>query len=116
MAGADLRVAGEDRSDDRREVRKGPPRRSESAGEQGVTGEQRVRLRRGEADRSSIPVTWALGANDADDVIAEATAKLEACEHHSFKLKMGSQDPAGDIGRIDKIAAHSPPERAYGLT
>ncbi|MQA82833.1 MAG: chloromuconate cycloisomerase [Streptosporangiales bacterium] len=55
--------------------------------------------------RDSLPVTWALGASDADDIIGEATAKLEAGEHHSFKLKMGSQDPAADIGRIEKVAA-----------
>lgn len=54
--------------------------------------------------RDSIPVTWALGASDADGIITEATAKLEAGEHTSFKLKMGSQDPADDTRRIEKVA------------
>jgi len=53
--------------------------------------------------RAALPVTWALGAADADEIIAEATSKLEAGQHASFKLKMGSQDPDGDVRRIEKV-------------
>jgi len=55
--------------------------------------------------RAALPVTWALGAADADEIIAEAASKLEAGQHASFKLKMGSQDPDGDVRRIEKVAA-----------
>ncbi|NKQ54597.1 chloromuconate cycloisomerase [Amycolatopsis sp. K13G38] len=54
--------------------------------------------------RESIPVTWALGAEDADIVIAEAEEKLEAGLHTSFKLKMGATDPRGDAARIVAVA------------
>jgi muconate cycloisomerase len=50
--------------------------------------------------RESIPVTWALGAEDADIVIAEAEEKLASGEHTSFKLKMGATDPRRDLDRI----------------
>src|SRR6185312_12959000 len=53
----------------------------------------------------AIPVTWALGAADADEIIAEASAKLDTGQHASFKLKMGSQDPDSDVRRIEKVAA-----------
>jgi muconate cycloisomerase len=55
--------------------------------------------------RSAIGVTWALGAADADEIIAEAAAKLDTGQHASFKLKMGSQDPDTDVRRIEKVAA-----------
>ena len=55
--------------------------------------------------RPAIPVTWALGAADADEIIAEAGAKLDTGQHASFKLKMGSQDPDSDVRRIEKVAA-----------
>jgi len=54
--------------------------------------------------RPSLPVTWALGATAADEIVEEAAAKLDAGEHRSFKLKMGSQDPEDDVRRIEKIA------------
>ncbi len=54
--------------------------------------------------RESIPVTWALGAEDADIVIAEAEEKLAAGLHSSFKLKMGAIDPAADTTRIASVA------------
>jgi muconate cycloisomerase len=59
--------------------------------------------------RESIPVTWALGAASADEIVAEATAKLDAGEHTTFKLKMGADDPACDVARIAKIAASLAP-------
>ncbi len=54
--------------------------------------------------RTSIDVTWALGAEPEDVVIAEALAKLEAGEHRSFKLKMGALEPDEDSRRVCAIA------------
>ncbi|HEY3016094.1 MAG TPA: muconate/chloromuconate family cycloisomerase [Nocardioides sp.] len=54
--------------------------------------------------RTSIDVTWALGAEPEDVVIAEALAKLEAGEHRSFKLKMGALEPDEDTRRVCAIA------------
>lgn len=54
--------------------------------------------------RRSIPVTWALGTDPADIVVEEALGKLDAGLHHSFKLKMGSQDPADDVARVTAVA------------
>ena len=54
--------------------------------------------------RRSIPVTWALGADPAPVVVEEALAKLDAGEHHSFKLKMGALDPAEDTKRVCEVA------------
>jgi len=53
--------------------------------------------------RSSIPVTWALGAEPAEVVIEEAQRKLAAGEHASFKLKMGADDPAADVRRVRTV-------------
>lgn len=55
--------------------------------------------------RSSLPVTWALGATEADAVIEEAEAKLAAGLHTSFKLKMGASEPRDDVERVLKVAA-----------
>jgi muconate cycloisomerase len=55
--------------------------------------------------RPAIDVTWALGAAGADEIIAEASSKLDTGQHASFKLKMGSQDPGDDVRRIEKVAA-----------
>lgn len=52
-----------------------------------------------------VPVTWALGAARPDEIIEEATGKLDAGKHASFKLKMGSQDPEADVERIEKVAS-----------
>jgi len=49
-------------------------------------------------------VTWALGTEPADIVVEEALGKLDAGLHHSFKLKMGSQDPADDVARVTAVA------------
>jgi muconate cycloisomerase len=54
--------------------------------------------------RESIPVTWALGADDADIVINEAEEKLAAGIHYSFKLKMGAADPRADTERVVAVA------------
>jgi muconate cycloisomerase len=55
--------------------------------------------------RSSIPVTWALGTEDAGTVVDEALSMLESGRHRSFKLKMGAQDPEADTRRIVEIAS-----------
>ncbi|SNR73986.1 muconate cycloisomerase [Haloechinothrix alba] len=54
--------------------------------------------------RESIPVTWALGAEEADGVSAEAEDKLLSEGHVSFKLKMGAQDPRADCDRVLAVA------------
>jgi muconate cycloisomerase len=54
--------------------------------------------------RRSIPVTWALGTEPAPMVIEEALRKIDAGQHHSFKLKMGALDPADDVARVCAIA------------
>ncbi len=54
--------------------------------------------------RTSVPVTWALGTESADVVVDEALAKIDAGLHHSFKLKMGAQEPAADVARVAAVA------------
>lgn len=54
--------------------------------------------------RTSVPVTWALGTEDAATVVQEAEAVLESGRHTSFKLKMGAQDPEADTSRVVEIA------------
>ncbi|ONI74067.1 chloromuconate cycloisomerase [Kribbella sp. ALI-6-A] len=54
--------------------------------------------------RTSVPVTWALGTEPAQVVVEEALSKLDAGLHRSFKLKMGAQDPAADVARIQAVA------------
>ena len=54
--------------------------------------------------RTSVPVTWALGAEPAPLVVEEALGKLDAGLHRSFKLKMGAQEPADDVIRVATIA------------
>lgn len=54
--------------------------------------------------RRSIPVTWALGAEPASVVVEEALGKFDAGTHHTFKLKMGAQEPAADVERVTTIA------------
>lgn len=54
--------------------------------------------------RESIPVTWALGAEDADIVITEAEEKLAGGIHSSFKLKMGADDPRVDADRVVAVS------------
>lgn len=54
--------------------------------------------------RDSIPVTWALGADDPKPIVEEAEVKLDDGLHSSFKLKMGVLDPDEDVSRIGEIA------------
>ena len=55
--------------------------------------------------RESIPVTWALGADPAPQVIDEIERKLADGGHASFKLKMGGCDAAEDLVRVTEIAS-----------
>ncbi len=54
--------------------------------------------------RTSIDVTWALGADPEEVVVEEALAKLQAGEHRTFKLKMGALEPEEDTRRVCAIA------------
>lgn len=54
--------------------------------------------------RDAIPVTWALGAEDAAEVTAEAEELLAAGRHQSFKLKMGAAAPKQDVERVLAVA------------
>ena len=58
----------------------------------------------GGAFRDRLPVTWALGAEPAAAVIAEAGDLLDRGLHRSFKLKMGAEDPPADVERVAAIA------------
>lgn len=58
----------------------------------------------GGAVRTSLPVTWALGATDAGPVIEEARGRLDAGLNTSFKLKMGALPADEDVARIQEVA------------
>lgn len=58
----------------------------------------------GGAARTRVPVTWALGTEAAPVVVEEALGKLDAGLHHSFKLKMGAQEPDADVARVEAVA------------
>jgi muconate cycloisomerase len=53
--------------------------------------------------RTSIDVTWALGAEPEEVVVEEALTKLRE-GHRSFKLKMGALPPEEDTRRVAAIA------------
>ncbi|WUJ75458.1 muconate/chloromuconate family cycloisomerase [Kribbella soli] len=53
--------------------------------------------------RTSVDVTWALGAEPEEVVVEEALAKLRD-GHRSFKLKMGALAPEEDTRRVCAIA------------
>ncbi|MEU4291694.1 muconate/chloromuconate family cycloisomerase [Kribbella sp. NPDC026596] len=54
--------------------------------------------------RTSVDVTWALGADPEEVVVEEALTKLRSGAHKTFKLKMGALDPEEDTRRICAIA------------
>jgi muconate cycloisomerase len=54
--------------------------------------------------RTSIDVTWALGAEPVEVVVDEIERILDSGEHRSFKLKMGAADPSDDVERVSRIA------------
>ncbi len=55
--------------------------------------------------RDEIDVTWALGVLPLDEAVAEIEERIASHGHRSFKLKMGSGDPAVDTQRISELAA-----------
>lgn len=57
----------------------------------------------GGAFRKELDVTWALGVLPLDEAIAEVEERIESHGHKSFKLKMGSGDPATDTSRIAEL-------------
>lgn len=54
--------------------------------------------------RDRLPVTWALGTDGVDVVVAEARRLLGERRHASFKLKMGATAPEADVARVAAIA------------
>ncbi|MEJ5927859.1 muconate/chloromuconate family cycloisomerase [Corynebacterium sp. H128] len=59
----------------------------------------------GGAVRDKIDVTWALGVLPLDEAVAEIEERIADYGHRSFKLKMGSGDPAVDTQRLVDLAA-----------
>jgi len=59
----------------------------------------------GGAFRDDLDVTWALGVLPLDEAVREIEERIELYGHRSFKLKMGSGDPAVDTERIVQLAA-----------
>ena len=62
----------------------------------------------GGAYRDELPVTWALGADPADQVIEEASRLVAERRHSSFKLKMGALPPEEDVARVCAVARALP--------
>ena len=58
----------------------------------------------GGAVRDSVPVLWTLASGDPAQEIEEAERKLEARLHHTFKVKIGAQEPAADMDRMRRLA------------
>lgn len=56
--------------------------------------------------RDSIECTWALGVAPLEEMIDEISELLDSGRHRTFKLKMGSGDPAVDTERIARLCAH----------
>lgn len=54
--------------------------------------------------RDEIDVTWALGVLPLDEAVTEVEERIEQYGHKSFKLKMGSGDPAVDTARIAQLS------------
>ncbi|MDK8660231.1 muconate/chloromuconate family cycloisomerase [Corynebacterium sp. MSK204] len=63
--------------------------------------------------RDENDVTWALGVLPLADAVAEIEERVASHGHRSFKLKMGSGDPAVDTQRIVELAAEL--DGAYSL-
>ena len=54
--------------------------------------------------RDRLPVTWALGTEAVEVVVAEARQMLDDGRHASFKLKMGASTAETDVARVAAIA------------
>lgn len=55
--------------------------------------------------RNSFPVIWALASGDAGQEIEEAREKISAREFNRFKIKIGFDDPARDVARLQAVRA-----------
>ena len=53
--------------------------------------------------RGHIPVLWALASGNPVQEIEEALGLIEKGRHRDFKVKIGAQEPADDIVRLQKI-------------
>lgn len=53
--------------------------------------------------RDDIDVTWALGVLPLEEAVAEVEERIASHGHTSFKLKMGSGEPAVDTQRISEL-------------
>ena len=53
--------------------------------------------------RESLDCTWALGVLPLEQAVAEVEERIASHGHQSFKLKMGSGDPATDVTRIAEL-------------
>ncbi|MEW5423582.1 muconate/chloromuconate family cycloisomerase [Amorphus sp. 3PC139-8] len=55
--------------------------------------------------RTRFPVIWALASGDAAQEIEEAQAKIAAGEFNRFKIKIGFDEPARDVARLQAVRA-----------
>lgn len=58
----------------------------------------------GGAVRDRVPVLWTLASGDPVQEVEEASGKLEARLHRTFKVKIGALDPAADMARMRHLA------------
>ncbi|MDH5825927.1 muconate/chloromuconate family cycloisomerase [Sphingobacterium faecium] len=59
----------------------------------------------GGAVTNTLPVLWTLASGDTDKDIAEALQLIAEKRHHTFKLKIGRQDPDIDVAHVAAIKA-----------
>lgn len=62
-----------------------------------------VRELLGGAITDALPVLWTLASGNTDQDIEEAEKMLALKRHRTFKLKIGSRDPAVDIAHVSAI-------------
>ncbi|WP_193175703.1 enolase C-terminal domain-like protein, partial [Oricola nitratireducens] len=53
--------------------------------------------------RASFPVIWALASGDPAQEVEEAREKIAAGEFNRFKIKIGFDEPARDIARLQAV-------------
>lgn len=58
----------------------------------------------GGAVRDRVPVLWTLASGDPVQEVEEASGKLEARLHRTFKVKIGALEPAADMARMRHLA------------
>ncbi len=57
----------------------------------------------GGAITTTLPVLWTLASGDTEKDIAEAQQLMASKRHHTFKLKVGRNDPKIDIAHVSAI-------------